>query len=67
MGDGWRTSSRSASEECVEVRVCADGARVRHSRDTNGPVLTFTVAEWTAFLAGVRLCEFDIPAGEPPV
>ena len=56
MGDGWRTSRmRSAGEEYVEVRVCADGARVRHSRDTNGPVLTFTVAEWDS-VVGRRSC-----------
>jgi hypothetical protein len=47
--------------------VGADGARVRHSRDTHGAVLMFTAAEWAAFLAGVRLCEFDLPAAEPPV
>lgn len=64
MGDGWRTSSRSAYENCVEVRVHAEGAQVRHSRHTDGPVLTFTAQEWAAFLAGVRLAEFDLPASD---
>jgi hypothetical protein len=32
---------------------------VRNSRNSGGPVLTFTPDEWHAFLGGVRLGEFD--------
>jgi hypothetical protein len=32
---------------------------VRNSRDSAGPVLRFTPAEWRAFLGGVRNGEFD--------
>jgi hypothetical protein len=32
---------------------------VRHSKDTEGPVLRFTPDEWHAFLGGVRNGEFD--------
>jgi len=32
---------------------------VRNSRDSAGPVLRFTPAEWHAFLGGVRNGEFD--------
>jgi hypothetical protein len=35
---------------------------VRHSKDQQGPMLTFTHREWNAFLAGVRLGEFELPA-----
>jgi hypothetical protein len=32
---------------------------VRDSKDPAGPRLAFTAAEWVAFLAGVKACEFD--------
>lgn len=60
-GHGWRKSSASGTGNCVEVR-CGDTVRVRDSKDPSGPVLTFTLAEWSAFLAGVRAGEFDGPA-----
>jgi hypothetical protein len=42
-----------------------DGAaiRVRDTKDPDGPVLTFTPREWTAFLAGAMDGEFDLPGG----
>jgi hypothetical protein len=55
----WRTSSASTGSECVEVALGQDSVRVRSSRDREGPVLAFTVPEWTAFLKGVRGGEFD--------
>jgi Domain of unknown function (DUF397) len=33
--------------------------KVKDSKDPDGPVLKFTDDEWLAFLAGVRLGEFD--------
>ncbi len=33
---------------------------VRDSKDRQGPVLTFTPAEWRAFVVGVRSGEFDL-------
>ena len=39
---------------------------VRHSLDRRGPVLTFTHAEWQAFLAGVHGGEFELPAACTP-
>lgn len=62
MGDGWRTSSVSGEANCVEVRVYSGGAQVRHSRHADGPVLTFSASEWSAFLLGVRQSEFDLPS-----
>lgn len=57
----WIKSSLSyANGTCVEVANLPGGiVGVRHSRDTAGPVLRFTPAEWHAFLGGVRLGEFD--------
>jgi hypothetical protein len=54
----WHKSSYSGGEQgdaCVEVGVGVPGVvPVRDSKDPDGPVLTFTAAAWTAFLAEVR-------------
>jgi hypothetical protein len=45
----------------VELRrLPGGGAQVRDSKNPDGPVLTFTEAEVTAFLAGARAGEFDL-------
>ena len=56
----WRKSSRSDSQGvCVEVtRLAGGGWAVRDSKDPHGPILIFTTAEWTAFVGGIRDCEF---------
>ncbi len=59
----WRISTRSgANGACVEAGPCScgDSIRVRDSKDREGPVLTFTHAEWDAFVAGAKLGEFDL-------
>jgi hypothetical protein len=59
----WKKSTRSGSSgNCVEVAATGDLILVRHSKNPSGPALAFTVAEWAAFLAGVRAGEFDSPA-----
>jgi hypothetical protein len=35
---------------------------MRHSRDPQGPMLSFSHSEWEAFLTGVRDGEFDTAA-----
>jgi uncharacterized protein DUF397 len=57
----WVKSSLSyANGNCVEVASLPRGeVGVRNSRDSGGPVLTFTPDEWRAFLGGVRNGEFD--------
>lgn len=57
----WHKSSHSSGNgACVEVAALADGGRaVRDSKDPGGPMLRFTAAEWTAFVAGARGGEFD--------
>ena len=57
----WRKSTKSSFGACVEVRITDDAVAVRNSRDRGGPVLRFTAAEWTAFLAGAAEHEFDLP------
>jgi Domain of unknown function (DUF397) len=60
-GSHWIKSSLSFSNSnCVEVADLPDGRiGVRHSKDTEGPVLRFTPDEWHAFLGGARKGEFD--------
>lgn len=61
----WKTSTLSDASGpwCVEVAGAedGDGVLVRDTKDHgNGPVLRFTEAEWTAFVGGVKLNEFDL-------
>ena len=57
----WRKSSVSNHQgNCVEVAVLADGGvAVRNSRFPDGPRITYTRAEMSAFVQGVRAGEFD--------
>lgn len=58
----WHKAAASnGSGNCVEVMETADGGfLVRDTKDRGiGPVLGFTRGEWTAFLEGVRLNEFE--------
>lgn len=62
MNDPWIKAFVSADQgACVEVQQLPDGSRrVRDSKDKSvGPVLTFSKAEWEAFLVGARNGEFD--------
>jgi hypothetical protein len=56
----WRKSRRSTGGNCVELApLPAGGVAVRDSKRPAGPVLRYTAAEWTAFVAGVKDGEFD--------
>lgn len=57
--EAWRKSSLSMAGNCVEVARQDGHVVVRDSKDQNGPTLTFSQQEWTAFVGGVRLGEFD--------
>ena len=59
-----RISSSCSAGGCVAVVPAEGGVLIRSSRVDDGPVLSFTHEEWTAFLAGVRNGEFDLPALE---
>jgi hypothetical protein len=57
----WHKSARSSGNgNCVEVAVLDDAVAVRDTKDRSGPVLVFTPAEWSAFVAGAKDGEFDL-------
>ncbi len=56
----WRKSSRSVTQDCVEVAVTPTRVYIRHSQDHSGKFLAFSYSEWEAFTAGVRNNEFDV-------
>jgi hypothetical protein len=57
----WRKASFSAANDnCVEVATTPDGGTaVRNSKHPTGPQVNFTRSEWEAFVAGVKVGEFD--------
>lgn len=55
----WRKSSASASGNCVEVAALADLIYVRDTKAPTAGFLSFTPAEWDAFLVGVDRGEFS--------
>ena len=57
----WKRSSRCVSGDCVEVAWRDGMIRVRDGKDPDGPILTFTAAEWMAFTEGVTAGEFGLP------
>lgn len=55
----WRKSAASGGGNCVEVSFAGASVLMRNSRSPQGPVLSFSLSEWDAFLTGVRDGEFD--------
>ena len=54
----WRKSTRCASGTCVEVAKVNDQYLIRDSKRPEVAPLTFTAAEWSAFVEGVNAGEF---------
>jgi hypothetical protein len=54
----WRKSSRCGTSTCVEVAKVDDQYLVRDSKNPEAPALSFTQAEWNAFVEGVAAGEF---------
>lgn len=51
-GARWFTSSRSTNNgACVECAYLPTHVAVRDSKDRSGPVLLFTPAQWSTFVA----------------
>jgi hypothetical protein len=64
-GARWFKSTRSgANGNCVEAAFldAGEAVAVRDSKNPESGALTFTRAEWAAFLDGAKDGEFDLPA-----
>lgn len=58
--EGWRKSTFSNPDNCVEHLAHGGMHHVRDTKDAgNGPVLSFTADEWAAFRQGVAAGEFS--------
>lgn len=59
--EGFRKSTFSGNGGCVEVRLRPDGMiLLRDAKDVSRPEHEFTAREWAAFIAGVKVGEFDL-------
>jgi hypothetical protein len=56
LSHSWVTSRHSDTDggNCVQVRHTRRAVQVRDSKDLGGPVITFTTAEWRAFISAVK-------------
>jgi hypothetical protein len=60
----WVRSRACSSDGCVEVAHLADGSvAIRDSKDLRKAAHVFGRDEWSAFMAGAKNGEFDLPAG----
>lgn len=55
-----KSSFSGNNGSCVEYHQHDDQVHVRDSKDPDGPFLTFTAAEWDAFLKGASAGEFNL-------
>jgi hypothetical protein len=59
----WTKSQRCSADGCVEVAQLPGGhVALRDSKDVSKAAHVFDRAEWSAFIAGVKDGEFDLPA-----
>jgi len=55
----WRVSRACEGGGCVGVARQGELMLIGNANDPGAPVSRFTVQEWTAFVAGVKLGDFD--------
>ncbi|MBK6873735.1 MAG: DUF397 domain-containing protein [Kineosporiaceae bacterium] len=56
----WLRSSYCQSANCMEVTALdGENIAVRDSKESGGPILTFTRQEFVAFLSGAKSGDFD--------
>jgi hypothetical protein len=54
-----KATASGGGQQCVEMRRSGQSIEVRDSKNPAGPVLTFTVGEWSAWLDGAKKGEYD--------
>ena len=55
----WRTAVKSASSNCIQVARLDGAIMIADSKNPSGPVLSYTLEEFDAFLDGAKKGEFD--------
>lgn len=55
----WRTALKSGAQNCVQVARRGSVIMIADSKHPDGPVLSYTLQEWDAFLDGAKKGEFD--------
>lgn len=55
----WRTAVKSASTNCIKVSRRNGVIVIADSKNPRGPVLSYTLDEFDAFLDGAKKGEFD--------
>jgi Domain of unknown function (DUF397) len=58
-GLSWRTARTCDGGACVMVARHQDSVVLGNTTQPDGPTLACTGAEWTQFVAGVKLGDFD--------
>lgn len=55
----WRTAVKSGGENCIQVARRDSVIMIAHSKHPRGPILSYTLQEFDAFLDGAKKGEFD--------
>ena len=55
----WRVARGCNGGECVRVAATDGTVLIGDTKDPRGPVLSYTAAEWRAFVEGIRQGDFD--------
>lgn len=63
----WRTATKSGGGNCIKVMRRDNVIMIADSKNPAGPVLSYTLQEWDAFLDGAKRGEFDDFLSSQPV
>ncbi len=55
----WQTAVKSSGGSCVQVARRAGAIMVADSKHPGGPILSYTLQEFDAFIDGAKKGEFD--------
>jgi len=64
-----KSSFSNPSGDCVDVEFSREDAvfLISDTKESDGPKLRFTRSEWSAFIRGVKLGEFDPEEFDPVI
>jgi hypothetical protein len=58
-GLSWRVARNCNGGNCIRVAPIAEMIVIGDSKNPDGPLLSYSHAEWAAFVEGVRQGDFD--------